>query len=92
MYQHTRFVKEWVKKKIKNSTAAKIFHNQNNNPAPSKNKKKMENWYNKYNNVKKTQKTLKMIFHINGIISICLMLKSISLEYLELQSALCEEK
>lgn len=26
------------KKKIKNSTASKIFHNQNNNPAPSKKK------------------------------------------------------
>lgn len=60
------------KKKTKNSTAAKNVHYQNNNPAPSKN---MENWYNKYNNVKKINLT--MVLHINGFICICLMLKSI---------------
>lgn len=32
VYQPSRFVQEWVLKKIKNLTAPKIFHNTNNTP------------------------------------------------------------
>lgn len=53
------------KKKIKNSTASKNFHNRNNNIAPRKKKWKIGMFDND-------------ISH-NGFISICLMLKSIGI-------------